>query len=167
MPELKRRRREAAEEAAARRRRQREEAAAEAAATEGEAQGAPIDASNIGAQMLQNMGWNSTRGLGKAEDGIRAPITVCALSLLSLLCALLFTCSVCGRLLRMRIVQGLVLHQQRQQQQQQGWWTSEGSCVLELHNCCGQAKQKEKHKGDGYMSSSFQMMRWRRDAQGV
>ena len=78
MPELKRRRREAAEEAAARRRRQREEAAAEAAATEGEAQGAPIDASNIGAQMLQNMGWNSTRGLGKAEDGIRAPITVCA-----------------------------------------------------------------------------------------
>lgn len=84
VPELRRRRREAVA-AAAERRRRRQEEAAEAAAAAAEGDAAPLDASNIGAQMLQSMGWNRARGLGKAEDGIRAPVTVCALcSLFSL-----------------------------------------------------------------------------------
>jgi hypothetical protein len=38
----------------------------------------PIDNSNIGNQMLQNMGWRAGSGLGKKGVGITAPIEAAA-----------------------------------------------------------------------------------------
>ena len=36
----------------------------------------PIDSSNVGARMMQSMGWSQGHGLGKAEDGITVPVSI-------------------------------------------------------------------------------------------